>query len=289
MTLIPILAALAYVNAVLAFLHPVRDPGTSFDGCANSGCSEAGSTGKSCFRFVGTLEDYDNWNDSPQNAREVRDCICGSDYWDQLAQCRDCLIKQDLYLTDIPGIYTPISAMSTSFCSPDGGRTNTKTIDGWFDGKVYGADPIDRLMPITTIPTDAPSPNTGIGSDAVETVIAETVFDSLISAASTETGLVSAIGSTGGTVGQASSTAVQLSTPSPVVSLTTTGAANSSTATSMRSTSTSSMFSDTTSSTTGAPADSTGPGDSASGAGEVAAVQSSVCFLVSLLILMCTL
>lgn len=86
MTLIPILAALAYVNAVLAFLHPVRDLGTSFDGCANSGCPEAGSTGKPCFRFVGTLEDYDNWNDSPQNAKEVRDCICGSDYWDQLAQ-----------------------------------------------------------------------------------------------------------------------------------------------------------------------------------------------------------
>ncbi|KAI4221579.1 MAG: hypothetical protein LQ349_007810 [Xanthoria aureola] len=265
MTLIPVLAALAYVNAALAFLHPVRDLRTSFDGCANSGCSEAGSTGKSCFRIVGTIEDYDDWNDSPQNE------------------------KEDLYPTDVPGIYTPISALSTSFCSPDGGKTNTKTIDGWFDGKVYGADPIGRLMPITTIPTDAPSPNTGIGSDAVETVIAETVFDSLISAASTETGLVSAIGSAGGTVGQASSTAIQVPTPSPVVSLTTTDAANSSTATSMRSTSTSSMISDTTSSTSGAPADSTGPGDSASGAGCVAAVQSSVCLVGSLLILMCTL
>lgn len=86
MTPIPTLATLAYVNAVLAFLHPVRDLRTSFDGCANSGCSEAGSTGKSCFRIVGTIEDYDDWNDSPQNEKEVRDCICGSGYWVQLAQ-----------------------------------------------------------------------------------------------------------------------------------------------------------------------------------------------------------
>lgn len=86
MTLILVLVALAYCNAALAFLHPVRDLRSSFDDCANSGCSEAGSTGKSCFKAVGTIEDYDNWNDSPQNAKAVRDCICGSDYWGQLAQ-----------------------------------------------------------------------------------------------------------------------------------------------------------------------------------------------------------
>ena len=102
-------------------------------------------------------------------------------------RCHDCLVSKNLYPTDLPEIITPVSAMSTSFCSPDGGRTNTKTIDGFLDGNMYNADQANRLMPITTIPTDAPSPRTGLGGDAVETVIAETVFDSLISAVATET------------------------------------------------------------------------------------------------------
>ncbi|KAL9613300.1 MAG: hypothetical protein Q9204_008908, partial [Flavoplaca sp. TL-2023a] len=64
-------------------------------------------------------------------------------------------------------------------------------------------------MPITTIPTDEPSPYTGLGGNAVETVIPESVFDSLISAAATETALVSALDSSSGVTGQSSSTSPQ--------------------------------------------------------------------------------
>ncbi|KAL8695971.1 MAG: hypothetical protein Q9224_003042 [Gallowayella concinna] len=138
--------------------------------------------------------------------------------------------------------------MSTSFCNPDGGRTNTRTIDGWRDSNTHGIDNVSRLQPITTIPTDEPSPNTGIIG---ETDIAETVFDSIISAALTETGLVSAIGSATTGTGQTKNTVTSGSTSGTA----TTSASRDSNSiagpnTTPRSTSTSSMVGDTTSSTT---------------------------------------
>ncbi|KAL8679560.1 MAG: hypothetical protein Q9186_004154 [Xanthomendoza sp. 1 TL-2023] len=173
--------------------------------------------------------------------------------------------------------------MSTSFCNPDGGRTNTKTIDGWQDSNTYGIDNVNRLQPITTIPTDEPSPNTGISG---ETVIAETVFDSIISAASTETGLVSAIGSATISTGQ---------TNNPVTSGRTSGMATTSASmdsssiggpnTTPRSTSTSSMVGDTTSSTTVLPAGATTTGSPTSGSNGRGVFPWWSCIVVTLLLL----
>ncbi|KAL8817254.1 MAG: hypothetical protein Q9223_003877 [Gallowayella weberi] len=154
---------------------------------------------------------------------------------------------------------TPVSALSTSFCAPDGGRTNTRTIDGWQDSNTYGIDDVNRLRPLTTISTDEPSPNTGISGSAVGTVIAETVFDSIISMASTETSLVSAIGSATASTGQAANTATSGRT-SRTATISASSDSNSINGpnTTPRSTSTSSMAGDTTSSTTVPPAGATG-------------------------------
>ncbi|KAL8724886.1 MAG: hypothetical protein Q9166_007690 [cf. Caloplaca sp. 2 TL-2023] len=204
-----------------------------------------------------------------------------------MAQCRDCLIQKNLYPTHAPDVITPVSAMSTSFCSSDGGRTNTKTIDGWMDGNTYSAGNVNRLEPITTIPTDGPTPNTGIGGSAVETVIAETVFDSIISAASTETGLVSAISSGTAATGQSVSTASSRPTPTTVSSAATTGGNNGGGPnTSLRTTSTSSMISDTTSSTTAPPAGGTGLGSPPSGSNDGVTLQLDIYVVASLLALM---
>ncbi|KAI4269463.1 MAG: hypothetical protein LQ337_007262 [Flavoplaca oasis] len=216
----------------------------------------------------------------PQNAKEVRDCICGSDYWVQLTRyefvfrppsdstadsalfrCRECLRSKNLYPENAPNDVTPIAAMSTSFCSPDGGRTNTKTIDGWVDGNAH-VDQVNRLMPITTISTDEPSPNTGLGGVAVETVIPETVFDSLISAAATETALVSALDSSSGVTGQSSSTSPQEILAASTTSSPTMGSGGSPN-TSAISTSTSAMAGDAISSTVEAFAPDASSDDSA--------------------------
>ncbi|KAL8958889.1 MAG: hypothetical protein Q9193_004137 [Seirophora villosa] len=189
--------------------------------CANDGCLRADTIGNACFASVGNVDDPENWEDSPQNAKRTRDCICASEYWSHLAQCRECLKSKDLYPTDLsPDIVTPIAAMSTAYCSPTAGRTDTNTIDGWVDNAAYGAN--IRLEPITTIPTGfaaapAPSPFTGLGDEAT-TVIGASVFASLESAAATETALVSAISVSAATtavsVSSSSGTATEASTTS---------------------------------------------------------------------------
>ncbi|KAL8976918.1 MAG: hypothetical protein Q9205_007177, partial [Flavoplaca limonia] len=190
---------------------------------------------------------------------------------------------KNLYPENAPNDVTPIAAMSTSFCSPDGGRTNTKTIDGWIDGNAH-VDQVNRFMPITTIPTDEPSPNTGLGGDAVETVIPETVFDSLISAAATETALVSAIDSSvsvsaiqssSGVTRQSSSTSPQETLAASTTSSPTTGSGGSPN-TFVSSTSTSVMAVDAISSTTGAFAPDASSDDSRSGSG-----STSTCSVVT--------
>ncbi|KAL8768289.1 MAG: hypothetical protein Q9209_005428 [Squamulea sp. 1 TL-2023] len=282
-----ILLVFASCTTTLAFLHPILDLRSSYNDCANVGCSRAGSIGRSCFRPVGNVEDYDTWNDSPENAKVVRDCICGSLYWSHMTQCRDCLINKNLYPTDVLNIITPVSAMSTSFCSLDGGRTNTKTIDGWLDANTYGVDNINRLETITTVPTDGPSPNTGIGGDAVETVIAETVFDSIISAASTETGLVSAISSASTIAGPSASPTPQASSLRSTVSSTTTGGGNPNT--SLRSTSSLSMNSDPTLSTTASSANTTGSEGSTSNSRITASIHLGPCIITWLFVCFYTL
>lgn len=176
--------------------------------------------------------------------------------------------------------------MSTSFCSPNGGRTNTKTIDGWMDSNTYHLDQANRLRPITTIPTDEPSPNTGIGGSAVETVIAETVFDSINSAASTETGLVSAIGSVGTGAGQlVNSTTSRSSSRTASTAASTSSGTVGGPNTTPRFTSTSSMVGDTTSATTAAPAGVTGPVGPPSGSSAGAALHWRTCAAATLLLL----
>lgn len=86
--------------------------------------------------------------------------------------------------------------MSTAYCHPADARADAKTIDGWIDDALYGAD--IRLELITTSSTGfaaghAPGPFTGFGG-AVSTFIGAPVFASLESAAASETGLVSAFG-----------------------------------------------------------------------------------------------
>ncbi|KAI4113504.1 MAG: hypothetical protein LQ345_005533 [Seirophora villosa] len=189
--------------------------------CADDGCLRANTIGNACFASVGNVDDPENWEDSPQNAKRTRDCICASEYWSYMAQCRECLKSKNLYPTDLsPDIVTPIAAMSTAYCSPTAGRTDTNTIDGWVDNAAYGAN--IRLEPITTIPTGsaaapAPSPFTGLGDDAT-TVIGASVFASLESAAATETALVSAISVSAATtpvsVSSSSGTATEASTMS---------------------------------------------------------------------------
>ncbi|KAL9594595.1 MAG: hypothetical protein Q9179_005319 [Wetmoreana sp. 5 TL-2023] len=187
-----------------------------FEACADLGCSSAGDIGDECFAAVGNTTDPDKWRDSPQNAKKARDCICRSEYWSYMAQCRDCLVIKNLYPTGLPSdLLTPVPAMSTAYCSPADGRTDTKTINGWIDGATFGADmrlePLTVIATATTVPSLAgpqPHPITG-SAGAVQTDIDESVFDSLLSAASTETGYVSAIGqgSNTKTSGQTSSTA----------------------------------------------------------------------------------
>ncbi|KAL8992393.1 MAG: hypothetical protein Q9169_007136 [Polycauliona sp. 2 TL-2023] len=265
-----LLLTFASCTTASASFYPLQARDASFNDCADSGCSSAGSTGISCFAPVGDIDDYDNWDDSQENAKQVRDCICGSDYWLQLSRCRECLVTKNLYPTFDPEIASeiapPISVMSTSFCEPDGNRYNTKTIDGWMDYNTYDIGQINRMIPITTIPTDVATP-TGTGGDVAETVNAETVFDSLISAAATETGLVSAIGSASPTSGPSAGTASPGTTSSAVVSSTATDSGSPTT-------STSSMASETSSSTVGAPEDTTGTEESVSSAGSAAVLHT---------------
>ncbi|KAI4130745.1 MAG: hypothetical protein LQ338_001581 [Usnochroma carphineum] len=170
-----------------------------------------------------------------------------------MAQCRECLKKNGSYPTDLS--LTPVAAMSTAYCSPADGRTDTKTIDGWIDDATYGAD--IHLEPITTVPNNnvaapTPSPLTGpngavqtdisesafdsiVGADtsgpftglggAASTVIGTSVFASLESAAATETAMVSALGqsSTTATTGQTSVTTSMMGASSPATSSTTGG------------------------------------------------------------------
>ncbi|KAL8708918.1 MAG: hypothetical protein Q9220_006250 [cf. Caloplaca sp. 1 TL-2023] len=77
--------------------------------------------------------------------------------------------------------------MSRAYRSPD-----TRPIDKRVDGAVLGARDV-RLEPITTIPTDPASAITG-PDGVVQTDVAGSVFNSILSVASTDTGLVSAIG-----------------------------------------------------------------------------------------------
>ncbi|KAL8725478.1 MAG: hypothetical protein Q9181_006409 [Wetmoreana brouardii] len=162
---------------VLAIRHPIRDTSSSFKACADLGCSSADVIGNECFAAVGNITDPDKWNDSPQNAKKARDCICG---------CRDCLVNKNLYPTALPSdLITPVPAMSTAYCSPADGMTNTKTIDGWIDGATFGADmrlePLTVIVTVTTAPSSAgPQPHPVTGSDdAMQTDIDESVFDSL--------------------------------------------------------------------------------------------------------------
>ena len=84
-------SSMAVASSVLptsSALHDIiRDSPQSFDACAELGCSNAGSIGNDCFDVVGDINSNpDNWDDSPQNAKEVRDCICASEYWSLLTQ-----------------------------------------------------------------------------------------------------------------------------------------------------------------------------------------------------------
>lgn len=59
---------------------------SSIELCAESGCLEAAFIGNTCFAAVGDVNDQDTWNDSPQNAKKARDCMCGSEYWSHMVQ-----------------------------------------------------------------------------------------------------------------------------------------------------------------------------------------------------------
>ena len=138
---------------------------------------------------------------------------------DIYCRCRACLVSKTFLPSNVPSeLVQPIPTISSSFCSPPEGRTNTRTIDGWMDQATQGADV--RLVPNTVIATISSLPPelqphaiTG-PNGAVQTDIDESVFESLISAASLETGSVSAIAqdSSASTNAQVSSTATQSST-----------------------------------------------------------------------------
>ncbi|KAL9001788.1 MAG: hypothetical protein Q9188_005245 [Gyalolechia gomerana] len=95
--------------------------------------------------------------------------------------------------------------MSITSDHPSIGRSSLEAIEKWVEAAISKRD--IQLEPITTIPTGVATqpldvlisgPYTGIG-DAASTVIGASVFDSIISAAATETETVSAIGGSAAT------------------------------------------------------------------------------------------
>ena len=58
-------------------------------------------------------------------------------------RCHDCLVSNSLYpLSQPTDVAIPPSILSSSYCSPSAGRTDTRTIDGFMDQATYGYDTI---------------------------------------------------------------------------------------------------------------------------------------------------
>ncbi|KAL8867924.1 MAG: hypothetical protein Q9174_005341 [Haloplaca sp. 1 TL-2023] len=82
-----VVVAPSLLSTCAALHNVIRDSGQSQEECADLGCSNANSIGNDCFAAVGDINEFpDDWDVSPQNAKEVRDCICGSEYWSLLSQ-----------------------------------------------------------------------------------------------------------------------------------------------------------------------------------------------------------
>lgn len=69
------------VNAVLQ-RSTNRASDTSNTACHSTGsnCSQTDSIGTKCLAIIGDESDLEE-NDTPENAKKVRDCICNGSYW----------------------------------------------------------------------------------------------------------------------------------------------------------------------------------------------------------------
>lgn len=125
---------------------------------------------------------------------------------DSILRCSQCCGIKHRYHTNVSSYpVPPIAAMSITSDHPSIGRSSLEAIEKWVEAAISKRD--IHLEPITTIPTGVatqpldvsiPGSYTGIG-DAASTVIGASVFDSIISAAATETETVSAIGGSAAT------------------------------------------------------------------------------------------
>ncbi|KAL9597455.1 MAG: hypothetical protein Q9219_005147 [cf. Caloplaca sp. 3 TL-2023] len=207
--------------------------------CDLSACAQAESIGSKCLATAAD-SNLQASGDEGRDAKDVGNCIQSSGYCDLVIRCRECLLREKIALSEAQ----PDPTTFTAYCHLEVDRSPAKAIAGRSERAIHQRG--IHLEPITTIPFASPPPAlptpdppsgpngseppdiSGSASDSIvsgdgpytgfsgaaSTVIGASVFDSILSAASTETGLVSAIG------GSMTSSAGGMSTPTSVTAST---------------------------------------------------------------------